>query len=122
MNKQLAKRNKKRLKRAGRVRQRVKAAGHPRLSVLKSNTNIYLQLIDDNKGTVLAATSTASKEFRGTEFGKKSKASARHLGEKMAELIKGMDIPAIAFDRGRFKYHGILAEVANGLRENGVRV
>lgn len=122
MNNRLVKRNRRRTKRALRVRKRLKAAGHPRLVVMKSNTNIYVQLIDDTQGKVLAATSTNAKEFQGTEFAKKNTTSGRKLGETMAERIKGLQLDKIAFDRGQSKFHGIFKAVADGLRDNGVNV
>ena len=122
MNNRLAQRNRRRIKRALRVRKRLKAAGHPRLSVIKSNCNIFVQLINDNDGKIMASTSTVSKEFQGTEFAKKNKASARKLGETMAAKMKDLEVSEVTFDRGHAKFHGILAEVASGLRENGVKL
>ena len=92
----------------------------PRLSVIRSNLNIYLQLIDDTTGHTLASLSTLSKSIRGTELAKKSKGSARELGKAMAKLAKEKNIETAVFDRGLRKYHGLVAEVAEGAREAGL--
>lgn len=109
-------------KRALRVRKHLRGSSEkPRLSVVKSNLHIQVQIIDDETGKTLASTSTYSKEFRNTEFNKKNKASARKLGEQIAEIAKSKNIKEVVFDRGPFKYHGILAELANAARSNGLQ-
>lgn len=116
---------KKRLKeqkRGWRVRKKLHGTAEcPRLSVNKSNAHIQAQLIDDDHGVTLGSTATFSKEFRGTEFSKKNKVSARKLGERMAELAQQLNITRAVFDRGSFKYHGILAELANAARSGGLK-
>ncbi len=112
-----------RQKRALRVRKNIcGTAKYPRLSVIKSNKHIYAQLIDDNKGITLASMSTCSKELRDTENAKKSKSSARVVGVKIAEKAKALGIDQVVFDRGPFKYHGILAELADAVRASGLKV
>ncbi|MBA3721728.1 MAG: 50S ribosomal protein L18 [Parachlamydiaceae bacterium] len=119
---QVTKSAKIRVKRALRVRKHLRGTGvKPRLCVVKSNNHIEAQLIDDEKGHTLGAVATFSKGFRGTEFGKKNKASARKLGEHIAEIAKGKNIKEVVFDRGPFKYHGILAELANAARAGGLQ-
>lgn len=92
----------------------------PRLSVTKSNLNIYLQLIDDTTGHTLVSLSTLSKANKGTELAKKSKSTSRELGKAMAKLAKEKNIKTAIFDRGLRKYHGHVAEVAEGAREGGL--
>lgn len=122
MIEQNRKRTRLRFKRALRVRKALCGTStKPRLCVVKSNKHIQAQLIDDEAGKTLAGTATFAKEFRGTEFAKKSKASARKLGEQIAELAKSKDIKEVVFDRGPFKYHGILAELANAARAGGLQ-
>ena len=112
----------KRKRRALRVRKKLRGtSSRPRLSVVKSNAHIFVQLIDDQNHQTLASTSTLSKEFKGTEFSKKSKASARKLGEKIAELAKAKNVETAIFDRGSHKYHGVIAEVAEGARAGGMK-
>lgn len=109
-------------KRKWRVRKQMHGtAMKPRMSVLKSNKHIHVQLIDDENGKTLGAVSTASKAMTGTEFARKNKASARKLGEAMGEIATKLNIKEIIFDRGPYKYHGILAELADGARAAGLK-
>lgn len=109
-------------RRALRVRQHLHGTStKPRLSVIKSNKHIQAQLIDDETHSTLGAVATFTKEFRGTEFGKKNKASAKKLGEKIAEIAKQKNVKEVVFDRGPFKYHGILAEFADAARNAGLQ-
>jgi large subunit ribosomal protein L18 len=109
-------------RRALRVRKRVRGTTEkPRLSVVKSNKHIQVQLIDDEKGITLGHLATFAKQFRETEFSCKNKNSARKLGELIAAIAKDKNIKEVVFDRGRFKYHGILAELANAARAAGLQ-
>lgn len=92
-------------------------ASKPRLMVMKSNKHIHVQLIDDDKGHTICAASTASKAYRDSELNKKSKASARKIGEEIGGLAAKQHIKEIIFDRGPHKYHGILAELADAIRK-----
>ena len=105
-----------------RVRSKVRGSSErPRLSVSKTNTHIYAQLIDDVKGVTLAGIGTRSKENQNTAYNGKSKESARHIGKQIGELAKKKSIESVIFDRGRFKYHGVVAELAAGAREAGLQ-
>lgn len=122
MIKQVVKSQKLRRKRAIRVRSQLHGTNtKPRLCVVKSNKYISVQLIDDESGHVLAGLSTNSKALRNTDLGKKNKASARHLGEQIAEIAKSKNVTEVVFDRGPSKYHGILAELADAARANGLQ-
>lgn len=122
MRNTIIKRQNIRRKRTLRNRQHMQGtAAKPRLCVIKSNNHIQAQLIDDEAGITLGAISTCSKDFRNTEFNRKNKASARKLGEHIAGIAKSKNIKEVIFDRGRFKYHGILAELANAAREAGLQ-
>ncbi len=119
---QVIKSEKLRRKRALRVRKHLRGTNkRPRLCVIKSNQHIQVQLIDDETGATLGGTATFAKEFRHTEFGKKNKASARKLGEHIAEIAKSKNVKEVVFDRGPFKYHGILAELAHAARAGGLQ-
>jgi len=108
-------------KRAMRNRKRLRGnAIKPRLSVFKSNKHLYAQLIDDENGVTLASASTVSKELRSTEHNRKNKGSAKVLGAAIAEDAIKKNIKEIIFDRGPFKYHGVLAELADAAREKGL--
>lgn len=109
-------------KRALRVRKHLRGTSvKPRLCVFKSNCHIQAQLIDDEAGKTIGGISTYAKEFRNTEFNKKNKASARKLGEHIAEIAKSKNIKEIVFDRGSHKYHGVLAELADAARAGGLK-
>ena len=109
-------------KRAIRVRKKLRGNSiKPRLCVVKTNKHIQVQLIDDEKGLTIAATSTLAKEFQKTEFNRRNKASAKQLGEKIAEKAAENNIKEAIFDRGYHKYHGILAELAEAARSSGLK-
>ena len=122
MDNSLKKRVVSRKRRAMRVRKQLKGTSAiPRLSVYKSNRHLYAQLIDDERGMTLAGIGTLSKKFQKTEFNEKSKASARELGKYLAEAAKKSGIERVIFDRGRFRYHGLIAELAGAAREAGLQ-
>ena len=105
-----------------RVRKKVQGSSErPRLSVSKTNAHIYAQLIDDVKGVTLAGVGTLSKSNRKTPHNGKSKEAARHIGKQIAELAKKKSIERVIFDRGRYKFHGVVAELAAGAREAGLQ-
>lgn len=109
-------------KRALRVRKKIHGSSNkPRLCVVKTNQHIHVQLIDDDAGLTLGSISTFAKEFRNTEFSRKNKTSAKKLGERIAEIAKGQNIKEVVFDRGPFKFHGILAELAQAARDAGLQ-
>jgi large subunit ribosomal protein L18 len=114
-------RNYVRKRRAMRVRKRLRGSElKPRMSVSKTTKHLYVQLIDDENAVTLFGLSTMSKGFRDSEFNRRNKASAKQLGLKIAELAKQKDVHSVVFDRGRFKYHGVVAAIAEGAREGGL--
>lgn len=122
MRNQVINKQRLRTKRAFRVRKTIRGTAlRPRLSVNKSNKHIIAQLIDDEAGVVIGMSGTVEKEFRGTPFEKKSKESAKRIGEKIATLALAKNIKEVVFDRGSFKYHGILAELADAARAGGLK-
>ncbi len=111
-----------RKRRAMRVRSAITGSVQkPRMCVVKSNKHIQVQLIDDENGRTLASISTQSKELKKGECCKRNKASAKILGEKIAGQAKNLGIERVVFDRGPFKYHGILAELADAARAGGLQ-
>ena len=104
-------------RRHAKVRSQISGtAKRPRLNVFKSNVGIYLQLIDDDKGITLA--SVSSKELKG----KKTKVeSASELGKMLAEKSIAKKVSVVVFDRGGYKYHGIVKAAADGAREGGLK-
>lgn len=112
----------KRDKRKMRVRKRLRGTSlKPRMSVFKSNRHLYVQLIDDEQSKTLGAFGTDSKELRNSELAKKSKTAAKKIGERIAEIAKEKNIKEVVFDRGPFKYHGVLAELADAARAGGLQ-
>lgn len=108
-----------RVRRHGRVRARVKGtADRPRVSVFKSNQNIFVQFIDDDAGkTVLSNKIVEMKKVKS----KNNKIQAAEIvGENLAKVAKEAGINKIVFDRGGFKYHGRVKAVAEGLRKGGI--
>lgn len=119
MLKQIAKRALTRQKRQKRIRKKLRgSAERPRLCVFKSLRHIGGQIINDETGVTLVGFSTKSKD---AEMQKKSKETARSIGAKIAKLAREKNIEYVIFDRGRFKYHGLIAELANAARENGLK-
>jgi large subunit ribosomal protein L18 len=105
-------------KRRKRVRRKIAGtADRPRLSVYRSNVNIYAQLIDDDAAITLAAAD--SREVGEAE---NRKDAARKVGELIARKAKEAGIEVAVFDRGGNKYHGRIAALAEGAREGGLKL
>ena len=113
--------NKQKWRRANRVRKTVRGdAARPRLSVHRSNKHIYCQVIDDEAGKTIASASTRDKDLAGkVKYGGNCEA-AKIVGEAIAERAKAAGVTQIKFDRGSFKFHGRLAELANAARAGGL--
>ncbi len=109
-----------RKKRHQRIRKRVFGTSErPRLSVFRSNYNIYAQIIDDNKGVTLISASTLDKELKELR-GKKSIEAAKKVGKLIAAKALKKGIKAVVFDRGGFRYHGRIKALAEAAREEGL--
>jgi len=93
-------------------------AERPRLSVYKSNTNIYVQLIDDLNGHRLAAASSKELDLKGKNV---NVVSSKEVGKKLAEKAVANGIQTIVFDRSGYKYHGRIKALADGAREGGLK-
>jgi large subunit ribosomal protein L18 len=105
-------------KRRKRVRRKLAGtAERPRLSVYRSNVNIYAQLIDDDAARTLAAAD--SREVGDAD---NRKDAARKTGELIASKAKEAGIDTVVFDRGGNKYHGRIAALAEGAREGGLKL
>ena len=101
---------------------RKKVAGSeqkPRLSVFRSNTGIYAQLIDDVKGVTLASASTSDKGI-AAQKGKKIDQS-KVVGQEIAKKAVALGVKEIIFDRGGYLYHGRVKALAEGAREGGLK-
>ncbi|MFT4552647.1 MAG: large subunit ribosomal protein L18 [Chlamydiales bacterium] len=122
MNNTLKKNRIKRFKRTMKVRKNLRGDSQkPRLCVVKSNTGIYAQLIDDENGVTLGSISTIAKEFRKADGNNKNVSVARQIGEHIGAIAKGKDIQKVIFDRGAAKYTGIVSELADGARSAGLQ-
>jgi large subunit ribosomal protein L18 len=105
-----------------RVRKAVRGdAVKPRLTVSKTNCHVYAQIIDDEKAVTIVGAGTQAKANQNTAFNKKSKEAAYEIGKQIGELAKKNNINTVVFDRGRYKFHGVIAELAKGAREAGLQ-
>jgi large subunit ribosomal protein L18 len=112
-----------RVRRHARVRKKVwGTASRPRLAVYRSNRHIYAQLIDDGAAATLAAASDAevSAATGGDRSGKVD--LAKEVGKLIAGRAKGAGIERAVFDRGGRRFHGRVAAVADGAREEGLQI
>jgi large subunit ribosomal protein L18 len=107
-------------RRTYRVRNRVRAAGRPRLTVFRSNKHIYAQIIDDTAGQTLVAASTAEADFRKSGKSGGNTGGAEEVGKLLAARAKDKGIAAVAFDRGRYRYHGRIQALADAARAGGL--
>lgn len=108
----------KRGRRKARVRAKIKGTtARPRLSVFRSNKDMYFQLIDDSKGkTVISVHTKEVKDKKATK-----KEIAFQAGKLIAKKALDKKIKEVVFDKGNFKYHGRVAAVASGAREGGLK-
>ena len=112
------------LERRDRIRKRIRKVisgtpTSPRLSVFRSNTEIYAQIIDDASGNTLATASSKDKDFSNAK-GNKSELS-KLVGKAIADKAKAKGIETIVFDRGGYLYHGRVKALAEGAREGGLK-
>ena len=112
-------RNEVRKARHQRVRAKVSGTSEtPRLNVFRSNSNIFAQIIDDEKGITLVSASSIDKELK-LENGSNIEA-AKKVGELLAKRAKKAKIEKVVFDRGGYLYHGRVKALAEAARENGL--
>lgn len=109
------------LEKRNRIKRRVRgkisgSAELPRLSVYKSNKEIYAQLIDDLSGKTLASISSRALSAKGN----KTEVSSE-VGKAIAEKAKAAGIETVVFDRNGFVYHGRVKALADGAREGGLK-
>ncbi len=92
----------------------------PRMSVFRSNKQIYVQCIDDLAGNTIAAACSLEKEIAEQAKGNK-KEQARLVGKRIAEICKQKGINEVVFDRNGYLYHGRVKELADAAREGGLK-
>jgi large subunit ribosomal protein L18 len=106
------------------VRVRKKVSGttaRPRLNVFRSLTNIYAQIIDDDKGNTLVAASSLDESLKGKLKNGSNKEAAKEVGKLIAARAIQEGIDMVVFDRGGYLYHGRVKELAEGAREGGLK-
>ena len=102
-----------------RVRRKISGtAERPRLCVYRSNTNIYVQIIDDVAGNTLVSASTLDKEVKTKHANIEA---AKELGALIAKRAQDKKIENVVFDRGGYIYHGVVKELAEAAREGGLK-
>lgn len=101
------------------IRQKISGvAAKPRLSIFRSNTDIYAQLIDDVSGATIASASTKDKDIKAQKGNKTEK--SKLVGAALARKAVDLGVKEVIFDRGGYLYHGRVKSVADGAREGGL--
>ena len=115
------KQRRKRIKR--RYRDVVRGtAERPRLAVYRSLRHVYAQVIDDASGTTLVSASTLDASTAGDLKATGGREAGKRLGQVIADRAKEKGISSVVFDRGGFKYHGVVRAIADGAREAGLEI
>ena len=105
--------------RSQKIRYKIKKiSNRNRLSVFKSNNHIYAQLIDDDNGVTLASSGSIQPEIKNQKLNKKELAEL--IGKEIAKKIISCGIKEVKFDRGRYKYHGLIKILAEAARKEGL--
>lgn len=105
------------VRRARKVRAKVKASGRLRLSIFRSARHVYAQVIDDESGRTLVAASSLDESVKNGG----NKQGAEEVGKLLAERALKAGVDVVAFDRGRFAYHGRVRALAEGARAGGLK-
>lgn len=112
-------RKKERTRRHLRVRTKIAGtASRPRLCVYKSNNNLFVQVIDDTSGNTLVSASTLDKEVTVKHSNKEA---AKQVGSLIAKRANAKNIDTVVFDRSGYLYHGVIKELAEAAREEGLK-
>ena len=110
-----------RQRRKVRIRKKISGtAARPRLVVYRSNLHIYAQIVNDDNGATLAATSTLVLKKGGETGAHCTKAGGELVGKEIARMAKEKNISSVVFDRNGYLYHGRVKAVAEGAREGGL--
>lgn len=119
------KKNQAKTKRRNKIRRRIRStitgtAERPRLAVFKSSKHIYLQLINDRENVTITSVSSVSNDLKDELIGKTKTEASSMIGKAIAETAVDMGIKKVVFDRGGYKYHGVIKAAADGAREGGL--
>jgi len=109
-----------RLRRAKRSRSKMAELHATRLTVFRSNTNIYAQIIDGNDNKIIATASTLESEVKKKLKSRSDVDAAVEIGKRIAEKAVKAGVKIVAFDRSGYKYHGRIKALADAARENGL--
>lgn len=103
-----------------RIRKKINGvAARPRLSVFRSNADIYAQLINDENGSTIASVSSLDKDIKAQKVTKTEK--SKLVGNAIARKAADLGLTTVVFDRGGYIYHGRVKAVAEGAREGGLQ-
>jgi large subunit ribosomal protein L18 len=97
-------------------------ANRPRLAVYRSLRHVYAQVIDDDKGVTMVSASTLEKSTSDVADGTANREAGKRLGKVIAERAKEQGVETVVFDRGGFRYHGVIRAIAEGAREAGLKL
>jgi large subunit ribosomal protein L18 len=104
-----------------RIRKKLSGSGaRPRMTVYRSNKQIYVQLVDDVTGTTLASASSKEKAIAAQKVNKIDQ--AKLVGKRIAEIAKEKGIETVVFDRNGYLYHGRVKNLADAARESGLKL
>jgi len=104
-----------------RIRKRLSGSGErPRMTVYRSNKQIYVQLVDDVSGQTLVSASSKEKEIASQQVNKIDQ--AKLVGKRIAEKAKEKGIKSVVFDRNGYLYHGRIKNLADAARESGLKI
>ena len=109
-----------RLRRARKSRSKMAELNVTRLTVFRSNTNIYAQIIDGNNNKIIATASTLEAEVKKKLKARSNVDAAVEIGKRIAEKAVKAGVKVVAFDRSGYKYHGRIKALADAARENGL--
>ena len=104
-----------------RIRKRLSGSGaRPRMTVFRSNKQIYVQLVDDVTGETLGSASSKEKEIASQKVNKIEQ--AKLVGKRIAEIAKEKGIETVVFDRNGYLYHGRVKNLADAARKSGLKL
>ncbi|HEB56649.1 MAG TPA: 50S ribosomal protein L18 [Gammaproteobacteria bacterium] len=111
-----------RLRRARRVRAKIRELAVPRLSVFRTSKHIYAQIIAPNGSDVITSASTVQADIKSSLKYTGNAEAAAVVGKAIAEKAKSAGIESVAFDRSGFRYHGRVKALADAAREAGLKI
>lgn len=119
MLRKMVEKDRKRFKRKTHIRKLISGtAERPRMTVMRSNRALYMQVIDDSKGHTLASVSTLEADLKAI---KPTVEGGAQLGEIMGKRLLEKNIKTVVFDRNGYLYHGVVKAMADGARKAGVQ-